>query len=220
MHWSLLLSPSCCFLFSSIFWPQKTCINTSYKLNGLTSSWPSHVKPWKNRKSNSGLFSIVQVTKFTSWILLALILEVNDLACEILKFSREELIGKHFRELKSERYAGEVKKNLDMIRHFGQYRYETEMLPVTGSRFHWKWRAGSLNTTEKRGSWRLPVISRSARRLKNGYWRRSSLQKKTNGSGLRLTFTMISDRSFPPSSCMRICWKRGSQKDRPGGNGC
>jgi PAS domain S-box-containing protein len=60
------------------------------------------------------------------------ILAVNDLACEILKFSRDELIGRHFRDLKSERYAGDVQRNLDMIRHFGQYRYETENVTRDG----------------------------------------------------------------------------------------
>lgn len=60
------------------------------------------------------------------------ILEVNDLACENLKYSKKELIGKHFREIKSERYVGDVQKNLDMIRHFGQFRYETENITHDG----------------------------------------------------------------------------------------
>jgi len=60
------------------------------------------------------------------------ILEVNDLACENMKYSRKELTGKHFREIKSERYTGDVQKNLDMIRHFGQYRYETENVTRDG----------------------------------------------------------------------------------------
>jgi PAS domain S-box-containing protein len=58
--------------------------------------------------------------------------EVNDLACENLNYKREELIGKHFRELKSERYSGEVQRNIDMIRHFGQFRYETENITRDG----------------------------------------------------------------------------------------
>jgi PAS domain S-box-containing protein len=58
--------------------------------------------------------------------------EVNDLACENLKYSREELIGKPFSALKSEQYLGEVSKNLDTIRHFGQHRYETENVTRDG----------------------------------------------------------------------------------------
>jgi len=60
------------------------------------------------------------------------IIEVNDTACESLKYSREELIGEHFRKLKSERFMADVAKNLDMIRHFGQYRYETENITSDG----------------------------------------------------------------------------------------
>lgn len=60
------------------------------------------------------------------------ILEVNDLACENMKYKKNELIGKHFGEIKSERYFGDVRKNLDMIRHFGQYRYETENVTRDG----------------------------------------------------------------------------------------
>ncbi|MBN1199774.1 MAG: Cache 3/Cache 2 fusion domain-containing protein, partial [Bacteroidales bacterium] len=60
------------------------------------------------------------------------ILEVNQVTCDDLGYLREELIGKHFRELKSEKYLGDVQKNLEMIRHFGQYRYETENVTKSG----------------------------------------------------------------------------------------
>lgn len=60
------------------------------------------------------------------------ILEVNQVACDDLGYSREELIGKHFRELKPENFLGDVQKNLDMIKHFGQYRYETENVTKQG----------------------------------------------------------------------------------------
>jgi len=78
---------------------------------------------------------------------------VNDLACGDTEIFKGRLIGKHFRELKSERYAGEVKKNLDMIRHFGQYRYETENVTRDGKSIPLEMKEqGQLNTTEKRGS--------------------------------------------------------------------
>jgi PAS domain S-box-containing protein len=60
------------------------------------------------------------------------IIEVNDHACETLNYSKNELTGKHFREIKSEKYLGDVQKNLEMIRHFGQYRYETENVTHDG----------------------------------------------------------------------------------------
>ncbi len=61
------------------------------------------------------------------------ILEVNQVSCDNLGYSREELIGKHFRELRSEKYRRDVQKNLDMIKHFGQYRYETENVSRAGN---------------------------------------------------------------------------------------
>jgi len=69
----IALSPSCCFLFSAIFWPQKTCINNLIQIERADKQLTfAREALGKNRKNNSGLFSIVQVTKFTSWILLAL----------------------------------------------------------------------------------------------------------------------------------------------------
>ncbi len=60
------------------------------------------------------------------------IIEVNDVACNSLGYTRDELIGKQFHLIKTERYLGEVKKNLEMIKHFGQYTYETENLAKDG----------------------------------------------------------------------------------------
>ena len=60
------------------------------------------------------------------------IIEVNEVACQSLGYTREELIGMHFRDLKSERYMADVQKNLDMIKHFGQHRYETENVAKSG----------------------------------------------------------------------------------------
>jgi len=60
------------------------------------------------------------------------IIEVNEVACTSLGYTREELIGKRFQEIKTENYVADVEKNLEMIRHFGQHRYETENLTRAG----------------------------------------------------------------------------------------
>jgi len=52
--------------------------------------------------------------------------EVNDFACQTLGYSHEEFIKMNFRDIKSENFIGEIKKNIELIRKFGQYRYESE----------------------------------------------------------------------------------------------
>ena len=61
-----------------------------------------------------------------------IIREVNDVACSSLGYTREELIGKPFSMLKTQAYQQDVHKNLEMIRHFGQHRYETENKTKSG----------------------------------------------------------------------------------------
>ena len=58
--------------------------------------------------------------------------EVNDFACQTLGYTHEEFIKKNFRDIKSENYIGEVKKNIELIRKFGQYRYESENVTKSG----------------------------------------------------------------------------------------
>ncbi len=61
------------------------------------------------------------------------ILEANQVTCDNLGYTREELIGKHFRELRTEKYLDDFQKNLDMIKHFGQHRFETENVSRNGN---------------------------------------------------------------------------------------
>jgi len=58
--------------------------------------------------------------------------EVNDFACETLGYSHEEFIKMSFRDIKSENFIGEINKNIELIRKFGQYRYESEHVTRDG----------------------------------------------------------------------------------------
>ncbi len=60
------------------------------------------------------------------------ILLVNDLICKTLGYTKEELTGMHFRDLKTEQYYGSVDKNLDTIRKLGKLRHESEHVTKSG----------------------------------------------------------------------------------------
>lgn len=59
-------------------------------------------------------------------------LEVNNVGCESLGYSREELLSMNIRQVKTEKYRSLVEKNLEMIRKLGHYRYESENLSKAG----------------------------------------------------------------------------------------
>lgn len=52
--------------------------------------------------------------------------EVNNAACEHPGYSKEELLGKNFRDIKTQTYRDSVSKNVQMILENGKYTYETE----------------------------------------------------------------------------------------------
>lgn len=60
------------------------------------------------------------------------IIEVNDKVCESLGFSREELVRKRFNDIKTPKYVNTVRTNLDLIKKFGQYQYESEHVAKDG----------------------------------------------------------------------------------------
>jgi len=53
-------------------------------------------------------------------------IEVNQVAIDRLGYSREELIGKNFIDIKTPKYIDLVKKNIELILKNGQHLYETE----------------------------------------------------------------------------------------------
>ena len=53
-------------------------------------------------------------------------IEVNQVAIDRLGYSREELIGKNFIDIKTPKYTDLVKKNIELILKNGQHLYETE----------------------------------------------------------------------------------------------
>ena len=58
--------------------------------------------------------------------------EVNEVACKILGYSREELLAMRMHDIKTPAYAGTVDRNLSIIREEGRYTYETEHLTRAG----------------------------------------------------------------------------------------
>lgn len=61
------------------------------------------------------------------------ILEVNQVACESLQYSHNELLNMNFTELKTEKYRPKVKENINIISQKKKYTYETEHLAKDGS---------------------------------------------------------------------------------------
>jgi PAS domain S-box-containing protein len=58
--------------------------------------------------------------------LLGQFVEVNEVACNILGYNREELLGMRMHDIKTPAFAGLVDHNLSVIREEGRYTYETE----------------------------------------------------------------------------------------------
>lgn len=59
-------------------------------------------------------------------------IEVNQVGCDSLGYSREELLGMNIRQVKTEKYLANVPKNLEMARKFGHYRFESENISKNG----------------------------------------------------------------------------------------
>ncbi len=59
-------------------------------------------------------------------------IEVNQVACDALGYSRDEFLKMNIRDLKSEKYLENVDKNILMITKFGQHRYESENMAKDG----------------------------------------------------------------------------------------
>ncbi|MEZ5197386.1 MAG: Cache 3/Cache 2 fusion domain-containing protein [Bacteroidales bacterium] len=59
-------------------------------------------------------------------------IEVNQVACNSLGYSREEFLKMNIRDIKSEKHLENVDKNILMITKFGQYRYESENIAKDG----------------------------------------------------------------------------------------
>jgi PAS domain S-box-containing protein len=60
------------------------------------------------------------------------LIEVNQVACETLNYSRQELLGKNFKDLKTPKYYDTVEPNLKKIIEQGQHVYETEHVAKDG----------------------------------------------------------------------------------------
>jgi PAS domain S-box-containing protein len=60
------------------------------------------------------------------------LIEVNQVACDTLGFSRQELLKKNFKDLKTPRYYETVEPNLKRIIESGQHVYETEHVSKEG----------------------------------------------------------------------------------------
>ncbi|MEZ4999674.1 MAG: PAS domain S-box protein [Bacteroidales bacterium] len=60
-------------------------------------------------------------------------IEVNKRACESLGYSRDELIGMRFTDIKTPRYRDSVEQNIKRIVEEGSLTYETEHLTKTGN---------------------------------------------------------------------------------------
>ncbi|HQO49922.1 MAG TPA: PAS domain S-box protein, partial [Bacteroidales bacterium] len=63
------------------------------------------------------------------------IVEVNLSACDKLGMSREELLNRHFREIKSSTAVEGVMDHVHDIRNKGKHIFETELCSKTGQRF-------------------------------------------------------------------------------------
>jgi PAS domain S-box-containing protein len=60
------------------------------------------------------------------------LIEVNQVACETLNFSRQELLQKNFKDLKTPKYFDTVDSNLKKIIEQGRHVYETEHVSKEG----------------------------------------------------------------------------------------
>jgi PAS domain S-box-containing protein len=61
------------------------------------------------------------------------LLEVNEVACDSLEYSRAELLKMNFADLKTEKFRPKVKENIGIISRKKRYTYETEHLTKTGA---------------------------------------------------------------------------------------
>lgn len=59
-------------------------------------------------------------------------IEVNQVACDSLGYSRDEFLKMNIRDIKSEKFLEKVDKNILMITKFGQHRYESENVTKDG----------------------------------------------------------------------------------------
>ena len=59
-------------------------------------------------------------------------IEVNQVACDSLGYSRDEFLKMNIHDIKSEKYLGNVDNNILTITKFGQYRYESENVTKDG----------------------------------------------------------------------------------------
>jgi len=59
-------------------------------------------------------------------------IEVNQLACETLEYSKDELLKMRFSDIKTEKYKPAVWENLNIIKEKGSHTYETEQVTKTG----------------------------------------------------------------------------------------
>lgn len=60
------------------------------------------------------------------------ILEVNQVCCDSLEYTYEELIGIHFSKLKTPKYVGQVSTNILINKEQGQHLYESEHVTKSG----------------------------------------------------------------------------------------
>ncbi|MCD4773344.1 MAG: Cache 3/Cache 2 fusion domain-containing protein, partial [Bacteroidales bacterium] len=59
-------------------------------------------------------------------------LEVNDVACDTLKYSKTEFLKMGFRDIKTKKYRDISYKNLETIKKLGKYTYESEHITKDG----------------------------------------------------------------------------------------
>jgi PAS domain S-box-containing protein len=59
-------------------------------------------------------------------------IEVNQVACDNLGYSRGEFLGMNIRQIKPEQLQSSVDANISMINKFGQHRYESENVTKNG----------------------------------------------------------------------------------------
>jgi PAS domain S-box-containing protein len=58
--------------------------------------------------------------------------EVNQVACDNLGYSHAEFLRMNIRQIKPGQLKSKVDSNIDLIRKFGQHRYETEIIAKSG----------------------------------------------------------------------------------------
>lgn len=59
-------------------------------------------------------------------------IEVNQVACDNLGFSKEEFLKMNIRHIKPENFKSRVDHNIDMVQKFGRHRYESENQTKSG----------------------------------------------------------------------------------------